>query len=301
MKIISSNNKNLNKKRKDNIYYSSERPLSVTPIKRNPMLNPNLYENNNINPYILPKNGSKKYDNYNSNKNPYGYKQNKKNNYRYINESENNQISRPITSIGNDSSRINTNYKQINNKSKKKNFIKKDIYDNSNNHRNYHSKNKNNICNKINQQNMRKINALRPSSCKNKGYENNLYFKRKNNSKRYDPDITEPELLMMVNPIKIKENYRNSQKSSLNITLNNNNAENPNNFLNHIKSLNQNNMNLNNHYTNLNNGKAMDNIDWNKIQMNSNCKYNHLKLFKNIYNNDDKINDEPIKVINFFQ
>ena len=148
---------------------------------------------------------------------------------------------------------------------------------------------------------MRKINALRPSSCKNKGYENNLYFKRKNNSKRYDPDITEPELLMMVNPIKIKENYRNSQKSSLNITLNNNNAENPNNFLNHIKSLNQNNMNLNNHYTNLNNGKAMDNIDWNKIQMNSNCKYNHLKLFKNIYNNDDKINDEPIKVINFFQ
>ena len=60
-------------------------------------------------------------------------------------------------------------------------------------------------------------------------------------------------------------------------------------------------MNLNNHYTNLNNGKAMDNIDWNKIQMNSNCKYNHLKLFKNIYNNDDKINDEPIKVINFFQ
>ena len=301
VKIISSNNKNLNKKRKDNIYYSSERPLSVTPIKRNPMLNPNLYENNNINPYILPKNGSKKYDNYNSNKNPYGYKQNKKNNYRYINESENNQISRPITSIGNDSSRINTNYNQINNKSKKKNFIKKDIYDNSNNHRNYHSKNKNNICNKINQQNMRKINALRPSSCKNKGYENNLYFKRKNNSKRYDPDITEPELLMMVNPIKIKENYRNSQKSSLNITLNNNNAENPNNFLNHIKSLNQNNMNLNNHYTNLNNGKAMDNIDWNKIQMNSNCKYNHLKLFKNIYNNDDKINDEPIKVINFFQ
>ena len=35
--------------------------------------------------------------------------------------------------------------------------------------------------------------------------------------------------------------------------------------------------------------------------MNSNSKYNHLKLFNNIYINNDKNNDEPIKVIKIFQ
>ena len=148
---------------------------------------------------------------------------------------------------------------------------------------------------------MRKLKSLRPNSCKNNGYENNIYFERKNNSRRYDPDITEPELLMMVNPIKIKDKYKNGQKSSLNITVNNNNnAENMNNFLHHIKGLNQNqNFNIN---TNIANGKGIDNNDWNKIQMNSNSKYNHLQLFKNLYvNNDKNNNDEPIKVIKIFK
>ena len=105
---------------------------------------------------------------------------------------------------------------------------------------------------------------------------------------------------MMVNPIKIRDNYKSSQKNSLNITLNNNNnAENMNNFLHRIKSLNQNqNLNIN---TNITNGKGIESVDWNKIQMNSNSKYNHLQLFKNIYVNNDKNNDEPIKVIKIFQ
>ena len=102
---------------------------------------------------------------------------------------------------------------------------------------------------------------------------------------------------MMVNPIKIKENYKNSQKSSLNITLNNNIAENPNNFLHHIKTMNQN-LNIN---TNNANGKVNENADWNKMKLNSNNKYNHLKLFQNIYINNDKNNDEPIKVVKIFQ
>ena len=104
---------------------------------------------------------------------------------------------------------------------------------------------------------------------------------------------------MMVNPIKIKENYKNSQKSSLNITLNNNNnmAENPNNFLHHIKTMNQN-LNLN---TNIANGKNNENIDRNRMKLNSNNKYNHLKLFQNIYINNDKNVDEPIKVVKIFQ
>ena len=285
LKITSNNNniKDNNIKRKNNHLYSKDRALSATPNKRNPRLNPNLYDNNHNNNF--PKN-------YNINKDSYAYKITKKNNYKYIQDYDNNQIARPITSVGND---YNRNIINKNNKSKNRNYIKKDI--NGNNH--LVLKNKSNIINKINQQNNRKLKAKRPNSCKFKGYENNLYFERKNNSRRYDPDITEPELLMMVNPIKIKENYKNSQKSSLNITLNNNNnmAENPNNFLHHIKTMNQN-LNLN---TNIANGKNNENIDRNRMKLNSNNKYNHLKLFQNIYINNDKNVDEPIKVVKIFQ
>ena len=285
LKITSNNNniKDNNIKRKNNHLYSKERALSATPNKRNPRLNPNLYDNNHNNNFQK---------NYNINKDSYAYKITKKNNYKYIQDYDNNQIARPITSVGNDYNRKIINK---NNKSKNRNYIKKDI--NGNNH--LVLKNKSNICNKINQQNNRKLKAKRPNSCKFKGYENNLYFERKNNSRRYDPDITEPELLMMVNPIKIKENYKNSQKSSLNINLNNNNnmAENPNNFLHHIKTMNQN-LNLN---TNIANGKNNENIDRNRMKLNSNNKYNHLKLFQNIYINNDKNVDEPIKVVKIFQ
>ena len=272
VKITSNGNNKINMKRKNNPH-NNERAFSATPNKRNPSLNPNLYDNNHN--VILPKN-------YNVNKDSYAYKITKKNNYKYGHEYENNQVTRPMTSMGND----------YNNKNKKKNYVKKDIY--NPNHNNL----KNNICNKITQQYKRRYNSMRPNSCKNNCHENNLYFERKNNSRRYDPDITEPELLMMVNPIKIKDNYKNLQKNSLNITVNsNNNAENPNNFLHHLKALKQN-LNIN---TNIANGKGGENIDWNKIQMNSNSKYNHLKLFNNIYINNDKNNDEPIKVVKIFQ
>ena len=286
VKITTNSSKNMNLKRKKNLKYNSERALSATPNKRNPRLNPHFYENNN--------NAVNFQKNYNINKDSYAYKISKKNNYKYSHDYENNQISRPITSVGNEYKLKNSNNSHYKNKNEKKNYIKKDIYGNNHNHI------KNNICNKINKQNMRKLNSLRPNSCKNNGYENNIYFERKNNSRRYDPDTTEPELLMMVNPIKIRDNYKSSQKNSLNITLNNNNnAENMNNFLHRIKSLNQNqNLNIN---TNITNGKGIESVDWNKIQMNSNSKYNHLQLFKNIYVNNDKNNDEPIKVIKIFQ
>ena len=289
---ITNSNKNMNIKRKNNSKYNNERALSATPNKRNPRLNPNFYDSNNNNAINYQKNY------YNVNKDSYAYKITKKNNYKYNHDYENNQISRPITSVGNDYRRSNhINNFHSKNKNEKKNYIKKDLYGNNHSHNHI----KNHLVNKINQQNMRKLNSLRPNSCKNNGYENNIYFERKNNSRRYDPDITEPELLMMVNPIKIKDKYKNGQKSSLNITVNNNNnAENMNNFLHHIKGMNQNqNLNIN---TNIANGKGIDNNDWNKIQMNSNSKYNHLQLFKNLYvNNDKNNNDEPIKVIKIFK
>ena len=84
-----------------------------------------------------------------------------------------------------------------NNSNNKKHYIKKDIYNNEL---------KANFCSKINHQNIRKLNGIRPNSCKLNGHENNLYIERKKNFRRYNPDITDPELLMMVNPIKIRDN-----------------------------------------------------------------------------------------------
>ena len=270
VKITKNNNL---KKSNSHTHCYNERALSATPNKRNPRLNPNLYENNNQSNHY--KKIMKNYDSY-INKDSYAYKITKKKNYRYLHESESNQLTRPITSIG------NNEYNKNSNNHKKKNFIKKDIHNNNDIKRN--------ICSKLNYQSLRKINSTRPNSCKVKGHENNIYLERKKNIRRYNPDITEPELLMMVNPIKIKDTYKNSQKNSLNITVNNN-IVNQNIFLHNIKSSNP---NINT------NGNYIDNKEKNKGQNNSNNKYNHLQLFKDIYMNNDKNTDEPIKVINIF-
>ena len=262
--------KNSHIKRKNSDHPNNDRALSATPNKRNPRLNPNFYDNNNNNDINYPKKILKKYENY-INKDSYAYKVTKKNNYRYLHESENNSQIRPITSIGNDYNRINTN------NSKKNNYVKKEIYNGNDLN--------NNICSKINQ-NIRKINAIRPNSSKNFAHEN--FYERRKNYRRYNPDITEPELLMMINPIKIKDNYKNSQKSSLNVTVNS--VINQNMYLNHINLGNQ---NINS------NGDIFENKDRNKDQIN-NCKYNHLPIFKD-YRVNDRINDEPIKVINIFK
>ena len=275
IKNNSNNNKRMNSI--SNPHCKNERALSATPNKRNPRLNPNYYDNNsNSNHY--QKKIFKNYDNY-INKDSYAYKITKKNNYKYLHESESNQQTRPITSLGN----IDSEYSKINNNHKKKSSSKKDKYNNDI---------KKNICSKINQQNIRKLNAIRPNSCKINKHENNIFIEKRKNYNRYNPDFTEPELLMMVNPIKIRDNYKNSQKNSLNITVNNN-VINQNIFLHHIK---QGNNNINT------NGNIIDNKDKNKGQINVNNKYNHLQIFKNLYlNNDKNSNDEPIKVINIFK
>ena len=93
----------------------------------------------------------------------------------------------------------------------------------------------------------------------------------------------------MVNPIKIRDNYKNSQKNSLNLTVNNN-IVNQNIFINHLK-----------HGNNNKKPNNKENKEKNKGQMNINNKYNHLQIMKNLYMNNDRINnDEPIKVINIF-
>ena len=246
-----------NIKRKNNTYSNNERALSATPNKRNPRLNPNNYENNNNGNHYHNK-ALKNYENY-LNKNSYTYKMTKKNDLRSLNKSEINMQNKPIKSMGskgNSYNKINNN--NYNNKTNK--FIKKDIINNElNNNRGSKSS-----------QNIRKKSLMRQKS-----------NDRRNNYRRYNPDITEPELLMMVNPIKIKDNYKNLQKSSLNITVNNN-ATNQNIFLQHIKP-----------YNIMN---KIENKDRNKDQLN-NSKYNHLKIFNDLTMNE-KNEDEPIKIFN---
>ena len=255
-------------------YLNNERALSATPNKRNPRLNPNFYDNNsNANHY--QKKVFKNYDNF-INKDSYAYKITKKNNYRHLHASESSQQTRPITSLGND-------YYENNIKNnKKKNSAKKNVHN---------IELKSNVCSKIKNPNIRKLNAIRPNSCKLNGHENNKYIEKRKYYRRYNPDITDPELLMMVNPIKIKDNYKNSQKNSLNITVNNN-IVNQNIFLHNIKSGNTN---------IITNGNNLDKKETNKGNINMNNKYNHLQIFKNLYmNNERNNNDEPIKVINIF-
>lgn len=207
----------------------------------------------------------KNYENY-LNENSYAYKVSKNNDYRSLNESEINMQNKPnkgIGSKGNSYNKINNN----NYNSKKNKFIKKDIINNDlNNNRGAKSS-----------QNTRKKNSKRQNS-----------NERRNNYRRYNPDITEPELLMMINPIKIKDNYKNLQKSSLNITVNNN-VINQNIFLQHIKPYNQ----IMN-----NNINKFENKDKNKDQLN-NSKYNHLKIFNDLTMNE-KNEDEPIKIMKIF-
>ena len=259
--------KNNHIKRKSTSHSKEDRSLSATPDKRNKRLNTNLYNNNNDNPN--PKKILQKYDNY-LNKDSYVYKVTKRNSYKNLHEPENNQQTRPIISIGNDYNKININ------NSKNNNYKKKDKCNNN--------ELNNNKCLKINQ-NMRKLNSRQNS---NKKIENENIYERRKNYRRYNPDITEPELLMMVNPIKIKDTYKISQKSRLNITVNNN-AVNQNIFLHQIKSSNHN-INFNNDMNN--------NNERNNNQSNI-CKYNHLQIFQDNKNNE-RNNDEPVKVIKIF-
>jgi len=263
--------KNSNVKQKNNYHNKNERALSATPNKRNKRINHNEYENINEshNAHKILKN----YDSY-INKDSYAYKVTKKNNYRYLHESENSQQARQITSVGNNYNKIsNDNYK-------KQNFIKKEIYNTNESNNNKRSRAN---------QNVRKINAIRPNSSKIIDQDNDFDYENGKNYRRYNPDITEPELLMMINPIKIKDNYKNSQKSYLNISLNSNIA-NQNIFLHHMRPDNQNISSIIN--TNENKEKNREQI--------SNSKYNHLQLFNDYMNNNNKVNDEPIKVINIF-
>ena len=110
-------------------------------------------------------------------------------------------------------------------------------------------------------------------------------------------DLTEPELMMIMNPIKEKENIRNNnKKKSLNISLNDNIGQN--NFLKHIikhsKPITTNNIKINNQY-------YSNNIN-NNINNNRNLERNRgTQIFNNFYSiNNIGTSKIPVRVINVF-
>ena len=107
---------------------------------------------------------------------------------------------------------------------------------NNNNHKkllinNLESIKNRNVIN-YNNRNVKKINKMRNISYK-RSYDSKSIREKMKRNIGTNRDLTEPELMMIMNPIKEKENIRNNnKKKSLNISLNDNIGQN--NFLKHI-------------------------------------------------------------------
>ena len=226
-----------------------------------------------------------------------------------------------IKKTGNNSnnSTTNINFNQLISNFKNKNLKHKSTYSNNSQLYNYNEKFQTTVDNTdiINNINHKKLKNENFSKKKNDySYEKDV--KKLNNKIRhytykrsYDEkgirakkkrellsnrDLTEPELMMILNPIKIKENDRNnSNRKNMNISLNDNISKNT--FLKQIKqvkSLNSNNPRSNQYY----NSNYINNINENIGNIE---KDNGPQVFNNFYSINNVGNTKvPIKVINVF-
>ena len=167
----------------------------------------------------------------------------------------------------------------------------------NNNHKNLVINHSESLKNKknANEKNIKKINNM--NFQKMRTYDEKSIKEKIKREMISDRDLTEPELMMILNPIKYKENLRNNnknQKKTLNISLNDNIGQN--NFLKHIKHVkpgNANNARLNNqYYSNINNSiNNIKNIEKNK----------GAQIFNNFYSINNIGNSKiPVRVINVF-
>ena len=144
----------------------------------------------------------------------------------------------------------------------------------------------------INEKNMRKIDKVRNYINKRINVDKSTKEKIKREIIT-NRDLTEPELMMVFNPIKCKENIRNNnnKKKNLNISLNDNISQN--NFLKHIKHSKNgitNKIRINNQYYSNNINICINNI--------RNYERNRgQQLFNNYYSISNKGNSKvPVKV-----
>ena len=152
---------------------------------------------------------------------------------------------------------------------------------------------KNNLI-KYNEKNIKKINNIRNFSYK-RSYDGKPIRERKKKEILGNRDLTEPELMMMLNPIKCKESAKNYvKKKNLNISVIDNLGQN--NFLKHIKQIKPENINslrLNQYYVN---------NSINSITNNKNIERNRgPQIFNNFYSINNIANSKiPVRVINVY-
>ena len=259
------------------------RPQSATPSKKNAKLN-----NNNAN-NILEKNITEiklEIDNKMNSKN----KNNISNNKQYINNREN-MVNMLINNYNKNKNNNNNNYNIYNNYNPNNRLINKNYMERplttTNNSKKYNNQKLSEPQIEINP---RKIIIKNPSNkiqSRDKINFNNK--KRMVNKNIIERDMTEPELLKMVNPIKIIEQKKDYQKT-LNISLNN---KEQNAFLQQQKGNKMIRYNTNN------------NPRYNKYYSNNNNSNNMKQNNPQIFNNYVSINNllapnYPVKVINVF-
>ena len=155
---------------------------------------------------------------------------------------------------------------------------------------------KNPKCINYNEKNIKKINNKRKYVNKRSYDEKSIKVKIKREIAP-NRDLTDPEILMIFNPEKNKENIRNNnnKKKNLNISLNDNLGQN--NFLKHIKQMKPaqtNNIRLKNQYYLNNINNSINNVR--KIERNRGPQ-----IFNNFYSINNMGNSNiPVKVINVF-
>ena len=239
--------------------------------------------------------------------------------YYYLDNINNNKAKKKIKIIGNNSS-TNLIFKDLIPNNKVKNIKHKSTYTNNNNIY-YNEKfpttvdNNDNISqkkliidnyNKIKksgnsyEKNIKKINNKVRHYTYKRSCDEKRIKERKKREILSNRDLTEPELMMILNPIKIKDNYRNSSnKKGLNVSLNDNIS--PNAFLKQIKlvkGIPNNNPRLNQYYAN-NTNSSNNNININNIGNNE--KSNGPQIYNNFYSINNVGNTKiPVKVINVF-
>ena len=209
-----------------------------------------------------------------------------RNNKYTINKNKNNYYHKKIqTTIG---QKLTTNDNNINNK----NYNNKNYNSNRlviNNSEIFHKKN----IIKYNEKSIKKINNIKNNNSSKRSYDGKSLRERKKREVISNRDLTEPELLMLLNPIKGKESLRNSTKKKiLNISLIDNLGQNI--FLKQIKQIkpeNTSNIKLNQYYVNSSINNNRNNMERNK----------GTQIFNNFYSINNIANSKiPVKVINVF-
>ena len=293
--------KDINSKRKGS-FITKTRPISASSRRKKFLNNVNMDNNNDIKNFITTEGSSKKdieHDNsyfYSfNNKSKIKTKNNNISSFNFgLNELipyNKNTIKRIKHKYTYNINNTNNSYNYFNEKNPSNIFDKNnDILNKINHKKKYIENSKNTKDDYSYEKNVKKLNNKVRHYTFKRSYDEKVIRSRKKKDLISNRDLTEPRLMIISNPIKIKDSYRNnSHNKNMNITLNDN--INKNIFLKQIrqsKGLNDIYPNVNQYYSN----------NKNKIGLEKN---NGPQIFNNFYSINNIGNAKiPFKVINVY-